>query len=125
MAETMECGEKIADEFTEIEKLEKLFKITQLDDVINDNILHFVVPRWLHRFSKQFDAHSLKSVLYSTPVVPFKLMLLPHICQDLLQRYIKQHCPDCGVVQEEPALCLLRGKLCSPNWKSCCGESGC
>nr|XP_009623263.1 E3 ubiquitin-protein ligase PRT6-like isoform X1 [Nicotiana tomentosiformis] len=125
MAETMECGEKFADEFTEIEKLEKLFKIPQLDDVINDNIIRFVVPRWLHRFSKQFEAHSLKSVLYSTPAVPFKLMLLPHLYQDLLQRYIKQHCPDCGVVQEEPALCLLCGKLCSPNWKSCCGESGC
>ncbi|CAI9783256.1 unnamed protein product [Fraxinus pennsylvanica] len=45
--------------------------------------------------------------------------------KDLLQRYIKKRCPDCGYVQEEPALCLLCGKLCSPIWKSCCRESSC
>ncbi|CAN4109660.1 unnamed protein product [Withania somnifera] len=111
MVETMECGENIAVEFNEIEKLEKLFKIP-----------HLMI--WLRRFSKQFEAHRLEGVMYSTPAVPFKLMLLPHLYQDLLQRYIKQHCPDCGVVPEEPALCLLCGRLCSPNWKLCCRESG-
>lgn len=125
MGETTECGENIAVEFNDIEKLEKLFKIPPLDDVISDKIVRFVVPRWLRRFSKQFEARRLKGVMYSTPAVPFKLMLLPHLYQDLLQRYIKQHCPDCGVVLEEPALCLLCGRLCSPNWKSCCRESGC
>lgn len=29
-------------------------------------------------------------------------------------------CPDCGSVPDEPALCLLCGKLCSPSWKPCC-----
>lgn len=124
MGEATECGENIAVEFNEIEKLEKLFKIPPLDDVINDKLIRFVVPRWLRRFSKQFEARRLKGVMYSTPAVPFKLMLLPHLYQDLLQRYIKQHCPDCGVVPEEPALCLLCGRLCSPNWKLCCRESG-
>lgn len=125
MGETMECGGNIAVEFNEIETLEKLFKIPPLDDVISDNIVRFVVPRWLCRFSKQFEDLMLNGVMYSTPAVPFKLMLLPHLYQDLLQRYIKQHCPDCGVVLEEPALCLLCGRLCSPNWKPCCRESGC
>ncbi|KAJ8570714.1 hypothetical protein K7X08_037686 [Anisodus acutangulus] len=125
MGETTECGENIAVEFNEIEKLEKLFKIPSLDDVISDNIIRFVVPRWLRRFSKQFEARRLKGIMYAIPAVPFKLMLLPHLYQDLLQRYIKQHCPDCGVVPEEPALCLLCGRLCSPNWKPCCRESGC
>ncbi|XP_059296404.1 E3 ubiquitin-protein ligase PRT6-like isoform X1 [Lycium ferocissimum] len=123
MGETMECGDNIAVEFDEIEKLEKLFKIPPLDDVISDNIVRFVVPRWLHHFSKQFEARSVKGIMYSTPAVPFKLMLLPHLYQDLFQRYFKQHCPDCGVVLREPALCLLCGRLCS-NWK-CCRGSGC
>ncbi|KAG5582873.1 hypothetical protein H5410_053500 [Solanum commersonii] len=125
MGETMECGGNIPVEFNEIEKLEKLFKIPPLDDVISDEVVRFVVPRWLRQFSKQFEARTLNGVMYSTPAVPFKLMLLPHLYQDLLQRYIKQHCPDCGVVLEEPALCLLCGRLCSPNWKPCCRESGC
>ncbi|XP_049342703.1 E3 ubiquitin-protein ligase PRT6-like isoform X1 [Solanum verrucosum] len=125
MGETMECGGNIPVEFNEIGKLEKLFKIPPLDDVISDEIVRFVVPRWLRHFSKQFEARTLNGIMYSTPAVPFKLMLLPHLYQDLLQRYIKQHCPDCGVVLEEPALCLLCGRLCSPNWKPCCRESGC
>lgn len=35
-------------------------------------------------------------------------------------RYIKQRCSNCKAVLDEPALCLLCGRLCSPNWKSCC-----
>ncbi|KAL6574235.1 E3 ubiquitin-protein ligase prt6 [Orobanche hederae] len=52
-------------------------------------------------------------------------MLLPHVYQDLLQRYFKKCCPECGALKEEPALCLLCGKLCSPNLKTCCRESSC
>lgn len=88
MGETMECGGNIASEFNEIEKLEKLFKIPPLDDVICDNIVRLVVPRWLRHFSKQFEACMLKGVMYSTPAVPFKLMLLPHLYQDLLERLV-------------------------------------
>lgn len=35
-------------------------------------------------------------------------------------RYIKQCCSDCKSVLDEPALCLLCGRLCSPSWKPCC-----
>ncbi|XXG66274.1 hypothetical protein AAC387_Pa05g3788 [Persea americana] len=58
-------------------------------------------------------------------ITPFKLMHLPQLYQDLLQRYIKQQCPECKNVPDEPALCLLCGRLCSPSWKSCCRENGC
>ncbi|KAA8518905.1 hypothetical protein F0562_016321 [Nyssa sinensis] len=93
----MECANAIEVELIKVEELEKMFKIPPLDVVLKDK-----------------------------PAVPFKLMRLPLLYQDLLQRYIKQHCPDCGAaVLEEPALCLLCGKLCSPNWKKCCRESGC
>ncbi|XP_066328852.1 coronatine-insensitive protein homolog 1b-like isoform X2 [Miscanthus floridulus] len=42
------------------------------------------------------------------------LRLVAHSC-----RYVKMQCPDCGSVPDEPALCLLCGKLCSPSWKPC------
>ncbi|XP_049375303.1 E3 ubiquitin-protein ligase PRT6 isoform X1 [Solanum verrucosum] len=123
--ELMECGENNAAELIQIEKLEKILKIPSLDNVLNDVTIRLVVQKWLNHFYKHFETRGLKGALYSTPAAPFKLMLLPHLYQDLLQRYIKQNCPDCGAVQKDPALCLLCGKLCSASWKTCCRESGC
>ncbi|XP_049386339.1 E3 ubiquitin-protein ligase PRT6 [Solanum stenotomum] len=123
--ELMECGENNAAELIQIEKLEKILNIPSLDNVLNDVTIRLVVQKWLNHFYKHFETRGLKGALYSTPAAPFKLMLLPHLYQDLLQRYIKQNCPDCGAVQKDPALCLLCGKLCSASWKTCCRESGC
>ncbi|KAK3038512.1 hypothetical protein RJ639_029312, partial [Escallonia herrerae] len=123
--ERMEFDSGTMEELVDIEELEKMFKIPSLDVVLNDELLCSLVSKWFRHFTKEFEIRTLPSVLHSTPAVPFKLMLLPRLYQDLLQRYIKQHCPDCGVIQEEPALCLLCGKLCSPNWKTCCRKSGC
>ncbi|CAL5388291.1 unnamed protein product [Camellia sinensis] len=117
----MEYTNAIKVELVEVEKLEKMFKIPNLDVVLNDKVLRSVVLRWFHHFM-ECVVHNRQSVLHLTPAVPFKLMHLPHLYQDLLQRYIKQHCLDCGAVLEEPALCLLCGKLCSPNGKICCGS---
>ncbi|KAF3670823.1 putative E3 ubiquitin-protein ligase UBR2-like isoform X2 [Capsicum annuum] len=123
--ELMECGENNAAELIQIEKLEKILKIPSLDYVFYDVTIRLVVQKWLHHFYRQFETRGLKGVLYSTPAAPFKLMPLPHLYQDLLQRYIKQNYPDCGAVQKDPAMCLLCGKLCSASWKTCCRESGC
>ncbi|GFY82611.1 proteolysis 6 [Actinidia rufa] len=120
----MQHANGIVMELVEVEMLEKMFKIPSLDIVLNDEVLRSVVLRWFHHFL-EYENRNRQCILYLTPTVPFKLMQLPHLYQDLLQRYIKQHCPDCGAVLEEPALCLLCGKLCSPNWKTCCRESGC
>ncbi|XP_059305584.1 E3 ubiquitin-protein ligase PRT6 isoform X1 [Lycium ferocissimum] len=123
--ELMDCGENNAAELIEIEKLEKILKIPSLDNVFSDATIRLMVQKWLNHFYKQFETRGLKGVLYSNPAAPFKMMLLPHLYQDLLLRYIKQNCPDCGAVQKDPALCLLCGKLCSASWKTCCRESGC
>ncbi|KAJ4970512.1 hypothetical protein NE237_003611 [Protea cynaroides] len=114
-------------ELEEIEQLEKMFKIPFLDVVLKDGVLHTLVLKWFNHFLKVFEVRSYGygRALHSTPAVPFKLMCLPNLYQDLLQRYIKQQCPDCKAVQDEPALCLLCGRLCSPTWKSCCRESSC
>ncbi|KAK9289575.1 hypothetical protein L1049_007731 [Liquidambar formosana] len=112
-------------ELIEFEKLENILMIPPLDVVLKDEMMRSLVLKWFHHFRNEFEVRSLQSVLHSTPAVPFKLMHLPLVYQDLLQRYIKQRCPDCKTVLDEPALCLLCGRLCSPSWKSCCRESVC
>lgn len=113
------------DELNEVQELEKMFKIPPLSSVIKDHTLRSSVTKWLHHFCKQNEVFSPQHVLHVTPAVPFKLMHLPHIYQDLLQRYIKQKCVGCKTLLDDPALCLLCGRVCSLNWKSCCRESGC
>ncbi|KAI9154612.1 hypothetical protein LWI28_028838 [Acer negundo] len=112
-------------DLNEVQELEKMFKIPPLDVVLKDGVLRSMASKWFHHFCKEFEVCKFQSVLHSTPTVPFKLMHLPHLYQDLLQRYIKQCCPDCESVLEEPALCLLCGRFCSPSWRPCCRESGC
>ncbi|KAF8391860.1 hypothetical protein HHK36_022198 [Tetracentron sinense] len=117
------CG--LLRELKEVEELGNMFKIPPLDVVLKDVVMRALVIKWSHHFRKEFKVHSFGCALHSTPALPFKLMCLPHIYEDLLQRYIKQHCTDCKSVQDEPALCLLCGRLYSPSWKACCRESGC
>lgn len=74
------------EEVAEIEELEKMFKIPSLDVVLNDDGLRSLVSKWLLHFSKEFEVRFHQSVLHSNPVIPFKLMILPHLYQDLLQR---------------------------------------
>ncbi|KAL3622661.1 hypothetical protein CASFOL_033478 [Castilleja foliolosa] len=123
-ANELEYTTNFADELPEIEKLENMFKIPSLD-LVGDEELRSMALGWLGHFCEVFEAHKSQRTLRCAPAVPFKLMHLPHLYQDLLQRYIKKCCPDCGVVKEEPALCLLCGKVCSPSWRTCCRESGC
>lgn len=110
-------------ELVEVERLEKMFKIPALDVVIKDESLRSIALNWLNHFRMDKEVDGNGSVLHVNPAVPFRLMHLPYVYHDLLQRYIKQCCPDCKTVPDEPALCLLCGRLCSPNWKSCCSES--
>ncbi|XP_011019864.1 PREDICTED: E3 ubiquitin-protein ligase UBR1 [Populus euphratica] len=113
------------DELNDVQELEKMFKIPPLFFVLKDHTLRSLVTKWLHHFCKQYEVFSPQHVLHVTPAVPFKLMHLPHVYQDLLQRYIKQKCVGCKTVLDDPALCLFCGRVCSLNWKSCCRESGC
>ncbi|PKI62078.1 hypothetical protein CRG98_017451 [Punica granatum] len=108
-----------------VQELEKMFKIPSVDIVLKDQNIRHLVQRWFHHLFKEFELNRFKWVVHCTRASPFKLMELPHVYQDLLRRYIKQRCPDCNSVLEEPALCLLCGRLCSPTWKPCCRESGC
>ncbi|KAJ6331665.1 hypothetical protein OIU76_010117 [Salix suchowensis] len=122
MMDNMSRGQE---ELNVVQELEKMFKIPPLFFVLKDHNLRSLVTKWLHHFCKQYEVFSSQHVLHVTPAFPFKLMRLPHVYEDLLQRYIKQKCVGCKNVLDDPALCLLCGRVCSPNWKSCCRESGC
>ncbi|KAI3953389.1 hypothetical protein MKW92_014263 [Papaver armeniacum] len=112
-------------ELKEVEELEQMFQIPDLDVVFKDKMLRTLGLKWFNHFSREFDSRNYGRVFHSTPAVPFRLMRLPLIYQDLLEKYIKQKCPECESAQDDPALCLLCGRICSPTWKPCCRESGC
>ncbi|XP_017418232.1 E3 ubiquitin-protein ligase PRT6 isoform X1 [Vigna angularis] len=112
-------------EVTKIHELENMFKIPSLDVVLKDELSRTTVSNWCRHFCKEFESGRIQQNMHVTPAVPFKLMRLPNIYQDLLQRCFRQRCLACKSVLEDPALCLLCGRLCSPSWKSCCRESGC
>lgn len=76
------------EEFVEVEKLEQIFKIPSLDAVVNHEVSRSVVSRWLRHFSEDLKVKNQQFILYSTPVVPFRLMILPNVYQDLLQRLV-------------------------------------
>ncbi|KAF2288678.1 hypothetical protein GH714_010354 [Hevea brasiliensis] len=85
-------------ELSEVQKLEKMFKIPPLDVVLKDQGVRSLVMKWLHHFHKEYEVYGFQSVLHSTPAVPFKLMQLPHVYQDLVEREsgCQPHAMACG-----------------------------
>ncbi|KAK6126162.1 hypothetical protein DH2020_040140 [Rehmannia glutinosa] len=88
-ASDLEYTTNFVEELPEVEKLENMFKIPPLDLIVNDEDVRLTALRWLGHFCEVFDAHKPQRVLRCTPAVPFKLMLLPHLYQDLLQRELQ------------------------------------
>ncbi|KAL6626741.1 hypothetical protein ACP70R_030467 [Stipagrostis hirtigluma subsp. patula] len=112
-------------ELNGIRELEDLFQIQSLDLVLQDESIQMLALKWSQHFCEDYSSRKYRGTLFSTPAVPFRLMQLPPVYQVLLERYVKMQCPDCGSVPDEPALCLLCGKLCSPSWKPCCRTGKC
>ncbi|KAK9126954.1 hypothetical protein Scep_015800 [Stephania cephalantha] len=110
----------------ELEELESTFQIPELDSILRDKASRSLSLKWLHHFCEASKFHHCIRSLHLTPAVPFSLMRLPHVYQDLLERYIKPRCPQCkDAMYDHPALCLLCGRLCSQRWKPCCRDIGC
>ncbi|XP_020580715.1 E3 ubiquitin-protein ligase PRT6 [Phalaenopsis equestris] len=108
-----------------IKELEDLFHVSSFELILKDEVVNSLALKWCKHFCDELKTERSWGILYYTPAVPFKLMQLPRIYQHLLQRYVKVKCSECKSISEEPALCLLCGKLCSPSWKSCCRASRC
>lgn len=108
-----------------IKELEDLFHVSSFEVILKEEVVYSLALKWCKHLCDELKANRCGGILHYTPAVPFKLMELPLIYQDLLQRYVKVKCSKCKSVPDEPALCLLCGKLCSTNWKSCCRASRC
>ncbi|XP_038989035.1 E3 ubiquitin-protein ligase PRT6-like isoform X2 [Phoenix dactylifera] len=123
--DALDTANHLTIELNGIKELEDMLQIPSLELVLKDEVVHALSLKWCKHFCEVFRIRKHIGVLFSTPAVPFKLMQLPRVYQDLLQRYIKLQCSICKTIPDEPALCLLCGKLCSPNWKPCCRTSTC
>ena len=75
------------DHMDEVNELKNLFGIPRLDIVLKDGELRCMMLKWFHHFSKEFENQCIQRVLHLTPVVPFQLMSLPILYQDLVQRF--------------------------------------
>ena len=73
-------------ELNGIKELEDMFEIHSLELVLKDEVVHALSLRWCEHFLKEIRVCENRGVLFSTPAVPFKLMQLPRVYQDLLQR---------------------------------------
>ncbi|KAJ0979508.1 hypothetical protein J5N97_014982 [Dioscorea zingiberensis] len=115
----------LAIELTSVRELERLFQVCSLDVILKDELVRTLTIKWCQHVYEKFKVHKHENVYYCSPAIPFKLIQLPRLYHDLLQRYVKLQCSHCKFIPDEPALCLLCGKLCSPSWKYCCRESRC
>ncbi|KAL4284787.1 hypothetical protein GQ457_16G022680 [Hibiscus cannabinus] len=122
LTDMMDKTEITSVELNEVQEMEKMFRIPPIDVILEDKVSRSFAIKWSHHFQKAHEVCSFQNVFYCNPAVPFKLMTLPHVYQDLFHRF--QCCPDCKAVLGEPALCLLCGRLCSASFKTCCSESG-
>lgn len=73
-------------EIANIQELENMFKIPSLDVVLKDELSRLSVSIWCRHFCKEFEQSGVHRNIHVTPAVPFELMRLPHVYQDLLQR---------------------------------------
>lgn len=73
-------------EIAKIEELENMFKIPSIDVVLKDECSRSSVSIWCRQFCKELDLAGVQCNMHLTPAVPFELMRLPNVYQDLLQR---------------------------------------
>eukprot|EP01018_Ginkgo_biloba_P034022 Gb_11947 [translate_table: standard] len=118
-------GEEILIELEELQQLEQLFQIPSLETILEDKNVHILALKWCQHVSKETGSRPYRHVVRPLLARPFELMRLPHIYQDLLQRYIKECCPACKSVPDQPALCLLCGTLCCAPSRRPCRQNEC
>lgn len=75
-------------ELNEVQRLETMFTIPSLDVVLKSEGVRSLVLKWFHHFRKEFEVRNFGRVMHITPAVPFKLMHLPHVYQEILQRFV-------------------------------------
>lgn len=72
-----------------LRELEAAFRVPPVEMILKDDLVNGLVLKWCHHFCEEFRAFESMAPLYCVPAVPFRLMQLPTLYQDLLQRYFR------------------------------------
>lgn len=112
------------EDIKELEVLERKFLLPSLQTILEREDNQEAVLKWSSHLSKESGPRKVLPVPRPAMAAPFKLMDLPPLYQTLLQHYIRERCPNCSLVPEQPALCLLCGTLCCGLGRhSCCSKN--
>jgi len=76
---------QILHEMEELEQLERAFSIPPLPDILAQDKVHGLVLSWCKHVKNDSGMHIPPRL---TTAAPFQMMRLPHLFQELLQRYI-------------------------------------
>lgn len=74
-----------------IRELENLFHVSSFELILKDEVVYSLALKWCKHLCDELKANRCGGILYYTPTVPFKLMQLPQIYQDLLQRFAQNN----------------------------------
>lgn len=69
-----------------VRELEAAFRVPPLEAILKDEVVNDLVLKWCHHFCEDFKNFESMGPLYCVPAIPFRLMQLPTLYQDLLQR---------------------------------------
>lgn len=78
----------LAIELTSLRELENMFQICTLEVILQDEFVHTLAKKWCQHFCGKFKVCKYEHFYYCSPAIPFKLMQLPRIYEDLLQRCV-------------------------------------
>ena len=95
----------VAIELTSLRELEKMFQICSLEAILQDELVHALAKRWCQHFCGKFKVRKYEHFYCCSPAIPFKLMQLPQIYQDLLQR--------CDCINSAIFVCMLSARFSS------------
>ncbi|XP_024369767.1 E3 ubiquitin-protein ligase PRT6 isoform X2 [Physcomitrium patens] len=112
---------QVLQDMEELDQLESTFCIPYLTKILEEDLVQNIVLRWCSHVKIDTGMRYLRSGPRLRTAAPFRLMHLPRLFQELLQRYVKERCPRCKTVPDRPALCLLCGDLCcAVGPRPCC-----
>lgn len=89
-------------------------------DVSTKNIMFTMVQNWIKWFCR--DLSRLHVIKLQHPAI-FEVLGLPHRLDSLLDISSKFRCPNCNLVPDEPAMCLLCGQIVCTQ-AMCCEQVG-
>ncbi|KAL5973314.1 hypothetical protein ACLOJK_029964 [Asimina triloba] len=77
-------------ELKEVAELEHLFQISSLEKVLEDETVIGLALKWSKHFCAEYENCNNGRILPTSPAIPFKLIRLPQLYEDLLQRFYSE-----------------------------------